>query len=419
MNISYHTIKEINEHIRDLFAQDQALQNIVIRGEVSNVTDRGHIYMTLKDKDNNTLKAVLFKGYQPYVTYIPHLGDEVLLYGTIELYVVNGTYQLIVKDIMPFGEGARLLELEKLRQKLQNEGLFNQEHKKKIPAYPRVIGIITARSGAAIHDMVINIKKRFPVAEIAFFNTSVQGELAPKELNLALNKAINSNVDVIIIGRGGGDKEDLSAFNDETLVRNIYASSIPIISAVGHESDYTLVDYVADLRASTPTDAAIKATPNITDLLLTLDHYHQLLNTKMSNIINQAKREVEACKNRPFFINPASYYQNIQNNLKNMKMSLISSMSYQIKEKMSITSQYKEILNRALTSYLNAQKQHLQNQKTILQTLNPKLLLDKGYSLTLDENNQVITNIDAVKLNSTLKTVLKDGIIESKVTKKE
>lgn len=417
--IPFLTVKQVNERIKSLIENDDALINVVIKGEVASLTNRGHIYMTIKDESAASIKAVLFRGYQNFVQYMPSIGDEVLLYGSIELYVPTGSYQIIVKDVALFGEGKRLIELEKLRKKLQDEGLFNEEHKLQIPKFPKSIGVITARSGAAIHDIVRNIILRYPIADIHFYNSAVQGETAPKELNEALNKAINDNLDVIIIGRGGGDKEDLSAFNDETLVRTIYNSKTPIISAVGHESDYTLVDYVSDMRASTPTDAAIRATSKISDILLRLDNDKLILNNAISNKINNYKQKLKAIANLPFFINPESYYVLQKERINNIKNQLNNKMNLLLKSAKEDINREQINLRNSVNLLLNKRVNEVERLKIRLTSLNPKALLDKGYSITLDENDNVITSSSEININQTLKTIVKDGIITSNVIKKE
>lgn len=418
-NIQYQTVKEVNEHIKEIIENDDSLTNIVVRGEIANVTDRGHIYMTIKDEDGCSLKAVLFRGYRTYLSFEPVIGDEVLLYGSIELYALNGTYQLIVKNMIRYGDGAKLIELEKLRKKLQSEGLFDESHKLSIPKYPQTIAIITAKSGAAIHDIIKNIYRRFPIVNIKFFNSSVQGELAPKELNEALKKAIAAKPDVIIIGRGGGDKEDLSAFNDEELVRNVYASNIPIISAVGHESDYSLIDYVSDLRASTPTDAAIKATPNINDILLGLNEKEYILNRFMNNVISSSKNQIDKIKAMQFFKNPTSYYEKLQEVVKNYKLKLNNELINVINDNSRILSNLKKDLNYGESIVLESHKSVLNALKIKLEYASPKKALDRGYSLTTNEEGKIITNINDVSINEQLKIIVKHGIITSTVIKKE
>ena len=417
--IPFLTVKQVNERIKSLIENDDVLINVVIKGEVANLTNRGHIYMTIKDESAASIKAVLFRGYQNFVQYMPSIGDEVLLYGSIELYVPSGSYQIIVKDVALFGEGKRLIELEKLRKKLQDEGLFNEEHKLQIPKFPKSIGVITARSGAAIHDIVRNIILRYPIVDIHFYNSAVQGETAPKELNEALNKAINDNLDVIIIGRGGGDKEDLSAFNDETLVRTIYNSKTPIISAVGHESDYTLVDYVSDMRASTPTDAAIRATPKISDILLRLDNDKLILNNAIGNKISNYKQKLKAITNLPFFINPESYYVLQKERINNIKNQLNNKMNLLLKSVREDINKQQINLRNSVNLLLNKRVNEVERLKIRLTSLNPKTLLDKGYSITLDENDNIITSSSEININQTLKTIVKDGIITSNVIKKE
>ena len=255
------TVSDINTFIKSILTTEERLKFIRIRGEISNfkVYPSGHFYFSLKD-DNSIINAVMFANYAKKIAFIPKNGDEVIVLASVDAYIPRGSYNLNIYEMDSVGQGQILVEFEKLKKKLAAEGLFDESRKRKINIFPKAIGVITAQNGAAVRDIVTNIIRRYAVADIYVFPSLVQGEQAPKELLKAFYKSQEYDLDTLIIGRGGGASEDLSAFNDETLVRAIASSKMPVIAAVGHEIDSTLVDFVADKRASTPTGAAELAT---------------------------------------------------------------------------------------------------------------------------------------------------------------
>ena len=369
-----YTVSDVNRYVKSLLSQDENLKFIFVKGEVSNFKRgaNGHLYFSLKDKEA-LISCAMFSTYASRLVDYPIDGDEVVVLASVDAYIARGTYQLIVFEMNPLGKGAILVELEKLKKQLQSEGLFDISRKRPITLYPKAIGVITAPNGAAIRDIVTNIKRRYPICDIYVFPSAVQGENAPKELLKAFNKSQEYNLDTLIIGRGGGTSEDLSAFNDEKLVRAISTSKMPVIAAVGHEIDTTLVDYVADKRASTPTGAAERATIDMREIQL---HFQNCIDNMKEAINNQL--------------------MDMKEDVSSLKEELIDS----IKDKI-------DNLNLIIKS-----------KKDQLTALNPKQVLQRGYTITMDENGTIVrANQELIGKN--IKTVSNDGAILSTVYKVE
>ena len=364
-----YSVKDINTYIKASLTNDDNLKYVYVKGEISNckIAATGHIYFSIKD-DDSIINAVMFANYASKITFTPKNGDEVILLASVDVYIPRGSYQLFVYDISLEGQGNILLELEKLKKKLASEGLFDESRKRKINIYPKAIGIITAKNSAAIRDLIFNIKRRYPVAEIYFFPASVQGENAPKELLTAFKKSQEYDLDTLIIGRGGGASEDLSAFNDEALVRAVATSKMPVIAAVGHEIDSTLIDYIADKRASTPTGAAELATVDQREIL-----------------------------------------QKITYALEDMKDGLIS----RLESMKDMASSYKEELVNVLKNKLYNYNLRLSAYQKQLLALNPKGVLSRGYSITLDISGKPIKDAKQVKPGEEVTTLLENGTIKS------
>lgn len=367
------SVSEVNAYVKRVLSQDENLKYLLVKGEISNFKNgaNGHLYFSLKDA-KSLISVVMFREYAKTLTFNPKDGDEVIMLATLDVYEARGSYQLYAKSMDLKGVGAKMVELEELKKKLAAEGLFSKP-KRPIPEYPKTIGIITALNSAAIKDLLTNIKRRFPVVDIYVFPSSVQGENAPKELIKAFNKSQQYDLDTLIIGRGGGASEDLSAFNDEGLVRAVYTSKMPVIAAVGHEIDYTLLDYVADVRVSTPTGAAEKATPDRYEIEQDFDRY------------------LEDMK------------EAIRSKLEDMKDSI---------------NDYKEDMNQVLLNKINQYKLILNGKKEQLSALNPKGILSRGYSITLDKNGKAIVSNKDINVGDEIKTILKDGEIVSRIEEK-
>lgn len=414
----YLTVTKLNFYIKNLIENDTKLANIVVKGEVSNLNKHytGHYYFTLKD-DNSKISCMMFSSYVNKIKTPINNGDEVLIYGYLSLYEKNGSYQLYCRSIEPFGLGQYLIQLEALKKKLKEEGLFDRQ-RKMIPQYPSKIALITSKSGAAIKDMIHTIQSRFN-PEIFVFPCLVQGEGAPESILNAFLLADDMGFDTIIIGRGGGANEDLKAFNDETLVRAIASSKTPVISAVGHQIDTTLIDYVSDLAAITPTDAGEKATPDKRKLLLLLEGNRNYLNQLMNSKIDKKKQELLQIMSSKYFISPKDYLIEsrkrveqlmrqgsliIKTRLDNSKINIEQSsfnLSYSINKIIDFkTIQLDKLINR-------------------LKGLNPSNIIDKGYSLVLDQCGKVLSSIEEYQIDQPIYIQLKDGRIKAIVKEKE
>ena len=365
------TVTDINQYIKAALNNDENLKFIYVKGEISNfkMASNGHFYFSLKD-EKSMISAMMFSSYASKNTFTPENGQEVVVFGSIDAYPGRGTYQIIVYKMDEVGAGQALLELEKLKKKLQAEGLFDESRKRKINLYPKAIGVITAPNSAAIKDILTNLKRRYPIADIYVFYSAVQGDNAPKELLNAFNLAQTYPLDTLLIGRGGGASEDLSAFNDENLVRAIANSKMPVIACIGHEIDTTLVDYVADKRASTPTGAAE---------LATID-----------------RREIE---------------QRLSFAIQDMEESLKS----RIQGMKDDLSSYKEDLDMEIRQLVTHYQQLLEHKKATLDALNPDNVIKRGFSLTVDDNGKPITSIKEISKGNKIKTILKDGSVISEV----
>jgi len=420
MDIKYITISELNRYIKAKFDIDSNLQFIYLKGEISNFKHhtRGHFYFTLKD-ETSRISAVMFSMNASHVTFEPKDGMKVLVSGRIAVYEATGSYQIYVSTMEVDGIGNLYLEFEKLKKKLSQEGLFDPRHKRLIPKYPNTIGIVTAPTGAAIRDILSTIKRRYPISNTILIPALVQGEGAKESVVKAITKAQELPIDVLIVGRGGGSIEDLWCFNEEIVARAIYNSKIPVISAVGHEIDFTIADFVADLRAPTPTGAAEMAVPNKYDLINMLDQYKHRLTKGINNIVENYSIRLDNVRNKPILKNPLSIYE-----IKEQKLDyLIDKVNIYIKNKLTNdTLEYKRVLNSKIIKEPLKILDNKQYQYNILlkttTILNPLRLLDSGYSITRNDTG-VIKSINDIKKNDTLHIDLKDGIINTKVVSKE
>lgn len=398
MSETIFSVSALNRHIKQMFDNDFTLRGLRLKGEISNFKryPSGHIYFTLKDEESS-IKAVMYVSYTKFMPSTIKDGDEVVATGYVSVYPQRGEYQFYAQAIDLFGKGNQLLELELLKKKLASEGLFDQSRKRKIKPFPKSVGVISAPNSAALSDIKTNLLRRNPLIELKIFPSLVQGSEAPKALLKALNEAKISNIDTLIIGRGGGASEDLSAFNDETLVRETAKFPVPIISAVGHEIDFTLIDYIADARASTPTGAAELATIDKREIYDSLANYETRMEDVLINKINSLKQRIDNIKSRPFFINPKAMYVEA---LKDVKV---------LTERMDL----------AISHLVKMKKEKLNSYIPRLNSLSVDATLNRGFAVMLDENNRVVKNIDDVKINTSVKTKISGGIITSTVTSKE
>lgn len=420
MDIKYITISDLNRYIKAKFDIDSNLNNVYLKGEISNFKHhtRGHFYFTLKD-ENSRLSAIMFNFNASKVSFEPEDGMKVLVSGRISVYEANGAYQIYVNTMEMDGIGNLYLEFEKLKQKLASEGLFNPEHKRPIPKHPKTIGIITAPTGAAIRDILSTIKRRYPIARTILFPALVQGEGAKESVTKQLKKAQEYDLDVIICGRGGGSIEDLWCFNEEMVARAIYESKIPVISAVGHEIDFTIADFVADLRAPTPTGAAEMAVPNIIDLNNLFNQLKIRATKAIQNKLDFSNNKLATLTSKQILKNPLSIYEIKEQRLDNLLDRLQLFISNKIKE--DNLRYYKIIDNKLLkepTKILENKEYQFNLLLKTVTILNPMQLLDSGYSIVKNKN-EVITSVKLVDINDVINVTLKDGTLEAKVVSKE
>ena len=436
--IKYYTITALNRAIKNMFDEKEQLHHIYLKGEISNFKhhSRGHLYFTLKD-ENSRIAAVMFANAAKNLSFEPEDGMKVLVCGRVTVYGATGGYQIYVEEMNLDGIGNLYLEYEKLKKQLEAEGLFKKEFKKVIPKFPKRIGIITAPTGAAIRDILSTIKRRYPICETILFPALVQGAGAKESIVEQLNRAQDFDLDLIICGRGGGSIEDLWAFNEEIVARAIFASKIPIISAVGHEVDFTIADFVADLRAPTPTGAAEMAVPNMADLISLLDQFKIRLNESINNLLKINKRKIDEIKNSFIIRNPMSLYEikeqrldmlmDSLNKLINVKLSEYSvrlnnvKSSYILKNplgmydvKKEIINKYKANLKKIIVSVINSSNYKYKIIFNKLELLNPLSVLSKGYSL-VTLNDVVIKDSSQLKQGDRVNIRLSKGNIKAEV----
>ena len=416
MNDKYLTISAITRYLKFKFEQDSNLINVYLKGEISNFKAHttGHYYFSLKD-DNSKINAIMFRTNTSKLNFIPKEGMKVLVSGSIRIYEQAGSYQIYVNDMIEDGVGNLYIAFEKLKKKLSAEGLFDDKYKKPLPKLPKKIGIVTASTGAAIRDILSTIKRRYPLAESYLFPCLVQGDNAPKDIVNKIIQADNYGCDVLIVGRGGGSFEDLNCFNDEEVARTIFNAKTPIISAVGHEIDFTIADYVADFRAPTPTGAAEIAVPNIIDLKHNIKQYNIRLNESINKKVNYLRLYMDSIKNSFVIKNPNIMFEGKKQSLDLINEKLNRLITDKIDLYKTRLDKYKSnyILNNPDNLYKN-KKTDLKNIIEKLKLLNPLNTLERGYSLTYIDN-KVISSIKDINKNNTIKVRLKDGYIISKV----
>ena len=420
MNNNYLTISEINKYIKDIINENSNLNRVYLKGEISNFKahSRGHYYFTLKD-ENSRLNAVMFSFNNKNLKFVPNDGMKVLVTGKIDVYEASGAYQIYVEDMMPDGIGALYIAFEELKKKLSSEGLFDKENKKKIVRLPRRVGVVTSPTGAAIKDIITTIKRRYPICEVILFPALVQGENAAadivKKIKLADSLSKDLEIDTLIVGRGGGSLEDLWPFNEEIVARAIYNCSIAVISAVGHEIDITISDYVADLRAPTPTAAGELAVPDINTIITYLDNAKGRLYQSLNNIININYKKLENLKSSYALMKPLNIYE-IKEQKFDMLIDNLNKALYKIIDNNKVklfTLKNCYVLNNPdiLYKYKMDKINHLISK---LEVLNPLNTLSRGYSL-VEKEGKIISSIKKVKKDDELKISLKDGEFISKV----
>lgn len=373
MGGSVLTVSQVNFFLKSLIEGDGRLRDIFIEGEISNFTDHyksGHLYFSLKD-EKSVIKAVMFAGSARRLRFRPQDGMKVIIRGRVSVYEPSGQYQLYAEDMQPDGVGALSLAYEQLKARLAEEGLFDREHKRPLPPYPEKIGVITSPSGAAVRDILQITARRWPVAEIVFCPVLVQGEGAPAQLTEAVQALNRANAcDVIIIGRGGGSLEDLWAFNDETLARAVYASAIPVVSAVGHETDFTICDFAADLRAPTPSAAAELCTPDLLEEQERLRSFHRYFLEESKNLVEYLRQSVDILVQDSPLNDPAAYVQACRERLRELMERLVRRGQAQLDK------------NKGALSVLAGK----------LDSLSPLRVLARGYAVVYDSAGRAVAD---------------------------
>ena len=416
MNNEYITISELTRYIKGIIDNNEFLNKVYIKGEISNFKNhtRGHYYFTLKD-EKSRVNAVMFASSVKNIKFMPNDGMKVLVTGRISVYEATGGYQIYVYDMVEDGVGNLYVAFEQLKEKLGKEGLFDVAHKKKIRKVPRKIGIITASTGAAIKDILTTIKRRFPVCETILFPSLVQGEKAKEDIVRNIELANTYDLDTLIVGRGGGSIEDLWPFNEEIVARAIYNSKIPVISAVGHEIDYTIADFVADLRAPTPTAAAELAVPDITTILSYLDTAKVRSSNAISNLCDSKRMLLNKLEDSYILKRPMAIYEAKEQKLDN----LIDNLRNAINKKIEIKKVKLFELTNSYVFYnpdivLGVKRNNLENVIHKLEILNPLNTLKRGYTITRF-NDKIITNASIVKKDDIITVEFVDGVVKSKI----
>lgn len=409
------TVTDINNYIKNIVDGDFFLSNVTLKGEISNLKfhTRGHLYFSLKD-ENSKINAVMFNYKNLGLNFIPKDGMNVIVKGKVSVFTTGGSYQITVSNVKEDGIGNLYILFEELKRRLEREGLFSPEHKKKLPRIPKKVGVITASTGAAIKDIISTINRRFPLTEIILFPTLVQGVGAKENIVKMINEANESDVDVIILGRGGGSIEDLWAFNEEIVARAIYNSTKPIVSAVGHEIDFTISDFVSDMRAPTPTGAAELVVPSKVEIQSYLNDYKGRIISVINKKIKSYTDTFSKLKNTYILKNPISMYEIDEQKLDNMLEKLGSIMTYKLEREKSELNNLSKMISPNMLNRLDKEKIKLENIETKLNLLNPENILKKGYSLTLVEG-KIVKSINSVKKGSIIDTKFSDGIIKSEV----
>lgn len=393
------TITQVNEYIRGKMDTDPLLSQVAVRGEISNykLYPSGHHYFTLKD-ESSALRCVLFKGNALRLRFRPENGMKIIAMGKISVYPRDGAYQLYCTALTMDGVGDLHAAFEQLKKKLAAQGLFDPAHKKPIPRFPGIIGIITSSAGAAVHDMLRILRKRYPLSKVRLLPVRVQGAEAPGEIAAAIAYANHYHLaDMLIVGRGGGSIEDLWAFNDEKVAYAIYHSEIPVISAVGHEPDVTISDYVADLRAATPSNAAELAAPDQDTLRQNLDAMSNAMASNLSRQVKAASRNLQVLAASKALRSPTGYLE-----LKNQSVSFL-----------------KNRLIAAQNQNIAAAKHRYISQTSKLEAMSPLKVLTRGYSMAQTERGEVVRSVNQVALGERIRIRLSDGSLSATVMSKE
>ncbi|MCR8964978.1 exodeoxyribonuclease VII large subunit [Brevibacillus halotolerans] len=433
------SVAELNRYVKRMMEGDLRLADVWVRGEISNFTHHhsGHMYFTLKDKDSR-LKIVMFASYNRFLTFIPKNGTKAIVRGSISVFERDGAYQLYARELQPDGIGALFLAFEQLKEKLQQEGLFASERKRALPLFPKTIGVVTSPTGAAIRDIITTIKRRYPQAEIMLAPAIVQGVEAPASIIRAIRHINQYQVDVMIVGRGGGSIEELWAFNDEAVARAIVASQIPIISAVGHETDYTIADFVADIRAATPTAAAELAVPHYLEWLERIKQLDHRLARALQTQLQEKRTHLQRLQQSYGLINPLRRVEERRQRIDEVTLRLSAMVKMKVVGKREQLSHVKKRLKqirlerqvaegRGQVNRMESQLTQYMKQKTErsrqawlslvqhLDALSPLRVMQRGFSLSYKDDT-LIKSVEGIEVGDQLMIRYQDGKIMTTVT---
>ena len=398
MKHSVYTVEQLNAYIKNMFKQDFFLRSLYVKGEISNCKyhSSGHIYFTLKDR-KGTIACVMFAGNRNGLNFQLREGQEVIVLGTVEVFERDGKYQLYAKEIRLDGEGALYEKLEQLKKELAEMGMFAKEYKKPIPKYVKTLGVVTAPTGAAIHDIIRVTRRRNPYVQIILYPALVQGDGAVQSIVNGIHAVEQFGVDAMIVGRGGGSIEELWAFNEREVAKAIFDCSIPIVSAVGHETDTTIADYVADLRAPTPSAAAEVAVMDIMELSEKLNHYAYVFMKQMRSKVDKSKYKYGSLETRLNYLSPVN----------------------QIKEKRMCILDMENRLEQRMLDKLNKSKNRLKLNAEIMKRISPLNKLSSGFSYVQNEQGKCMRKIDDFSQGEEVYIHITDGMVTAKVTDKE
>lgn len=390
------SVTQLNRYIAFKIKEDPKIHGILVKGEISNFKNAGHLYFTVKDSES-LIRAVMFKSNASMLKFIPENGMNVIIMGSVSVYERDGVYQLYVTDMFPDGTGDQHYLFEQLKAQLAGEGIFDEDHKSEIPDFPEKIGVVTSSKGAALHDIISVIERRYPLCELRVYHSAVQGDSAPSELCEGLKRAEKDMCDVVIIGRGGGSYEDLAAFNDRNLAYCIYNLTIPVISAVGHETDFTISDFAADLRAPTPSAAAERAVPSA-----------EMLKKRISDLENSIRSSFELDLRRK------------QELLNVLDTRLLKKSPLNVCEKyLSDVNTYSERIERSYTNLVAAKEASFARLLSELSALDPMQVLCRGYSVVYDTDNRIIKSAGQVSKNQKIRIRFTDGSVDAVIKETE
>ncbi|MDO5560611.1 MAG: exodeoxyribonuclease VII large subunit [Oscillospiraceae bacterium] len=386
------TVSQLNKYISFKLKEDSKLRGIFVRGEISNLRGNGHMYFTIKD-ETSLIRAVMFSSNAQYLKFRPENGMRVLIMGSVNVYEKDGAYQLYVTDMQPDGQGLAQAEFEKLRRELSEQGLFDESHKLSLPAFPEKIGVVTSVSGAAVRDIINVIGRRYPLTQLYLFNTLVQGIHASENIMRSLSHAADSGCDLIILGRGGGSSEDLSAFNDKDLAYCIYSLEVPVISAVGHETDFTIADFVSDMRAPTPSAAAELAVPSVQEIA--------------AQIEEMKLRMTKACR--------SSVDRNFSR-LHELSARLAAVSPQVILEKnKSEAAVLTQRLSSSFAEIISSRRVDLGELCARLSALNPMNVLSRGYAVVRSTDDTLVRNAQDLKNDDVVSITFSDGSVNARI----